>query len=244
MKNRGRVFILAMFAIALAACNCGKTVRNMNVEEAFQRPQDQQLASAAACGDADGIEAAIAAGADVNASGKNELSPLIWAIVAGNAEGVSELLDVGANPDLPPYAIFFAVELDRRSSLEALLKHGANTDIYDKGIDATPLHLAVRQLNRPLIELLVKYGADLNVVDSRGYTPMDQAAIFNRFDYVLYFLNHGADYREEFISNSDNALVFFLETSIVNPSSHLYKARQEVVDFLRAKGLKINLKHP
>jgi hypothetical protein len=88
-------------------------------------------------------------------------------------------------------------------------------------------------------ELLVKYGADVNIVFNRGRTPIIDAAIQYNYPAVLWLLEHGANY--EVRDQSGWTMLCRLRDSYTNtnlkPSSEIYKARDNVRDWLLAHGV-------
>jgi ankyrin repeat protein len=47
-----------------------------------------------------------------------------------------------------------------------------------------PLHYAVRAGNVPMVEALVAHGADINIVDHDGLTPLDHAMSRNQIGFL------------------------------------------------------------
>ena len=74
-----------------------------------------------------------------------------------------------------------------------LLKHGADIDALGDG--RTALLAAVGALDEPMVELLLAEGADPNIGDGRGETPLSFAALNPRgsLDIVRMLLRAGAD---------------------------------------------------
>src|SRR3990167_747794 len=67
----------------------------------------------------------------------------------------------------------FAIHYGKLKSVQFLLEKGAdvhqkNTNVHDE----TPLHLAAQDYNLYIIKLLLQYGADINVVNGKGQTPL------------------------------------------------------------------------
>ena len=127
----------------------------------------------------DDVVKAITDGADINALGKDEDTPLHWAVrFNSKSELIALLLDSGANinaldknGDTP---LHWAVRFNRKSEVIALLlDSGANINALDKNGD-TPLHWAAAFSRTPeVISLLLDRGAKTNVQDKGGHTPYD-----------------------------------------------------------------------
>jgi len=113
--------------------------------------------------------------------------PLHYAVLLGDTELVSILLDAGSPVDLfdrirrtPLYA---AVEQNNPEIVKLLLEHHADPNLTtlrnpdyprDKGIE-TPLHIAAQNGYLEVIELLLDYGADPMVIDSSERTAESRA---------------------------------------------------------------------
>ncbi len=67
----------------------------------YPDPVMVQLANAVAAEDVQQIDALVAQGADVNATGTRGLGRLMWAMAKNSKNGFARLLDHGANPLLP-----------------------------------------------------------------------------------------------------------------------------------------------
>jgi tankyrase len=101
------------------------------------------------------IEALLKAGADIQETDKNGVTPL-----------------------------HFAVRFRSPAAVETLLRHGANANQTCKRSGSTPLHRAVTSTGAPstagkkqeamqIIQLLLKYGADLSIRNKSGKRPVD-----------------------------------------------------------------------
>jgi len=91
-------------------------------------------------------------------------------------------------------AAFFA----RVDIVNTLLEAGADPSAASRNrMKVTPLHSAVAnrdmQKATEMTTLLVSKGADVNVVQEGGWTPLQQAAAHGYTQLVAYLLDHGAD---------------------------------------------------
>ncbi|HEX4954832.1 MAG TPA: ankyrin repeat domain-containing protein [Thermoanaerobaculia bacterium] len=137
-------------------------------------------------------------GAALNATTYWGFTPLELAIIANHEDTAIRLLELGADPNLGMYPpLHEAVELGRRRAVEALLAKGAKVSAADQD-GFSPLHLAVfaceqlpggfwlffrsaetrrsivEQRAAPsLIRLLLEHGADPDLPDRSGKTPLD-----------------------------------------------------------------------
>jgi ankyrin repeat protein len=155
------------------------------------------------------------AGADLNASDPDNVSPLLTSVLNGHFDLAAYLINKGANPDKWDWwgqsPLYAAVDMntlphggrpDRPSLdettglqiIELLLEKGANPNLQlkllppyrsvgaDRGVDsmltigATPLLRAAKAMDAPAIRLLLTHGANPNLPNVRGLTPVMAAA--------------------------------------------------------------------
>src|SRR5712692_6816859 len=105
-----------------------------------------ELLAAAQTGHTEQVESLIAAGAKVNAKGKEGMTPLLAATTKNHARTVKALIDRGAHADAKG------------------------------GRDATPLFIAAREGYDSVVLVLLAAGADVNARDRDGWTPLLRAA--------------------------------------------------------------------
>ena len=110
------------------------------------------------------------------------LTPLHRAAVKGDVELVKSLLEKGAEvdsrDDAGRTALHYATGAAfgnkspdwKADTTTLLLDKGANISAQDN-IGWTPLHYAAFLLNKDMVQYLIKKGADLDIVDERGFTP-------------------------------------------------------------------------
>ncbi|MFC1781263.1 ankyrin repeat domain-containing protein [Planctomycetota bacterium] len=150
-------------------------------------------------------------------------TPLILAILDWNAEIVNTLIDNGANVNLTNYVdaddppLFYAINEDRADFVKALLDAGANPRLKS-GSGQSLLKLAVEFCNPDVVKLLINAdddvselhkaalrgdilrlqsllneGADINIPDEFGITPIEYALAAGQNDMVNFFIENGVD---------------------------------------------------
>lgn len=129
----------------------------------------------------------LAGGAQVNARGLREETPLHLAMYDGRRE-VAELLlasqaDVNAQNTTGETPLHLAARKGYRELVELLLDHQAEVNAKD-GQDATPLHGAAAAGHKAVVELLLSHNADPGARDKSGRTPKMAAAEKTHWEVV------------------------------------------------------------
>lgn len=164
--------------------------RAIEAGEALTRPEAERAAQA------------------VSADG---LTPLLWAVIVGNAQAVSTLMAAGADATVTSTtaydtddctvqqgmtALHVAVTREDIACFLALLEGGADPNVVSGTMmQETPVFAAVRYRNDPrkAISLLKEYGADLDYRSGHG-TPAIYAAVWlAKYQSAIALLEAGAD---------------------------------------------------
>lgn len=111
----------------------------------------------------------LAHGADVNAPDQHQTTPLQWAARFSSDKLVRLLLDAGAELELGADAVGYAA------------------------LHYSTIHYAAGQGSPETIRLLVERGANINIKDKYGRTPLHLLALFKRGEVVDLLLELGAD---------------------------------------------------
>ncbi|KAI8581990.1 hypothetical protein K450DRAFT_230264 [Umbelopsis ramanniana AG] len=114
-------------------------------------------------------------------------SPLAIACKIGNARLTKLLIEVGANLEMKDEdgetPLYFAARNGHVDCIEALLREPltkADINVQDTVNGYTPLMVAAIEGNASVVEKLVAYGADINLVDFEGWNAHEHA-IFRGF---------------------------------------------------------------
>jgi ankyrin repeat protein len=135
------------------------------------------------------------AGANPNPNDDDEL-PLKIAIQAGSIAIVELLLDYGANIDIDPdrssrYSpLFTAIESRRFDLVKLLLDRGANPNCQDNLLNYL---ICYYNQYKSLITLFLEAGADVNLRDEFGDTPLISALLLGHESLALQLIDAGGD---------------------------------------------------
>jgi ankyrin repeat protein len=144
-------------------------------------------------------------GVDVNGKGYKGCTALFEALINNsNFEMAKLLLDKGADINARTVdgnsVLIHAVSKNKQKTAGFLLGRGANPDL--RGNSVSPLTLAVARYNLKIIKRLLDNGADINLRDKEGMTPLLQALATRpsgagtyktQRDMVELFIKKGAD---------------------------------------------------
>lgn len=127
------------------------------------------------------------AGADVNHKNSTNSTPFLLANEYKMYEICIKMLDKGANPN-ELFTGISSLQLACAESptpfpfIKKLLEKGADPN-YMGELGKTPLHMAVIDQNKELIELLLEHGADISIRDTDKHTPFYYAG---PLQYLFY----------------------------------------------------------
>ncbi|HEY3518384.1 MAG TPA: ankyrin repeat domain-containing protein, partial [Gammaproteobacteria bacterium] len=180
LRNRSLAYALCSCLVALAA-------------------HGSELADAARHGDAAQVRTLIetAASAELNAPGRDGMTPLVWAAQADDLEVAGLLLRAGADANIGNrYGItpLWLAATNRSPALVALLlEHGADARA-SLPHGETPLMAAARSGDPESVRLLLAAGADPNAAEtSLGETALMWAAAEDQADAIRALVKGGAD---------------------------------------------------
>jgi ankyrin repeat protein len=175
------------------------------------REGETPLMAAARAGSVEAVKLLVERGADVNAAESlQEQTALMWAAAEGHVEVVGALLDAKADPN-------------RKARASELTTRSTRADYPSGGF--TALHWAVRNGDEAVVRRLVQGGADLDLTNADGATPMMLAIINDRFDLAATLVELGAD-------ANDGSLYYAMEM------------RDATTDWRARDGSRLRVDHP
>jgi hypothetical protein len=237
-----RVRNLRLFAVAgllllapvLGGCDAvsqltGRTFHERfrwRAKDFFDDPQVIALCHAIEGNDLNEIDRLIAAGADVNAKGKDNMTPLLWAFPDNKLKRFTRLLEHGADPnvaiqsDLNTRGGFgrgdsvthMACRTEFAGYFEAVFGHGGDPNFLRNGPipGDSPLHSVITgegPNKKAHVQVLIKKGTNLNHMNGAWATPPMQAVSWgSQFGTALLLLEAGADWRI-YVPKSNTRLV-------------------------------------
>jgi len=112
------------------------------------------------------------------------------------AKEEAELIDSYSSDGFTPLSL--AAFFGREDVLDLLLAHGANPNAASKNqMRVLPIHSAVAHRQPPvalaMVESLLLNGAEVNVAQDGGWTPLHQAAAHGQIEIMKLLLAHGAE---------------------------------------------------
>lgn len=101
--------------------------------------------------------------------------------------------------------IFQIIDQNNLIELERLISEKVNLKVFDpSSYNDSPMHKAIRNNQKKIVELLIKNNFPLNIQNDFGNTPLHLAVIQNNIEIVETLLNAGAQID---IPNNNNQTV-------------------------------------
>jgi len=215
-----------VFALLFSQGGCGEVRQataktwhqkfDWKAEGFFDDPQIIALCKAIEAEDIKEIDRLVAAGTDVNAKGKGNMTPLLWAYPDNKPERLKRLLEHGADPNVifesdfntGQKASFPGGSVTHMASstwfpkyFDYVFQHGGNPNLKKSSIlgrGETPLFTVIKnpsENSKAKVQRLIELGTDLDhVCVGLEITPAIMATnAFAQFDIALQLLQAGAN---------------------------------------------------
>jgi len=148
--------------------------------------------------DLDSVRLLLLFGADPNGVDKSALTPLTSATELSFFEAAKMLAKYGADPNLAAGSnaespLAMAIVENKLDFVQLYLMYGGNANFSLEDGSTILIKAMNKATPKKLAELMLFYGADPNLKDNRGRTPLFLAIEAERFDLVTLLLDAGAD---------------------------------------------------
>lgn len=225
--------------IGLLGCTMGSS----DADKYFDSPLQLEAARAISAGDMKRLRSAVAA-VEIDRPGKKSMTLLWFAINERNFEAIRFLVSKGSNPQEqlmqgPGIPLEYALLNKDTRILAAMLDGGVSVDHVDAG--GTSLVQKAAGDASPGIDhlkLLVERGANVNVSDSIGRTPLNDAISTRVPERALYLLEHGAKWNTFTTGGVTPAYAVEKALARTDANSDLHRKFEEVRDFMARQGAK------
>lgn len=246
----------ALFAIVSAIAGCSAyDGLGWKAKDYFADQNVVALCHAIEGRDVAAVERLVSEGVDVNAMGKDNMTPLMWAFPGEDNPCFRRLLELGADPNVKVTS-----RLNTHSHIRAgdsvttlaansafthfqdVMQHGGNPN-QKSGREDPLLHVVIggnggNRMER--VELLIEAGANLDQYDASGWTPAMNAVARGDFDVALRLLEAGARHDLYTFVNEEvglQRLIHFVESGErFNPQGEHRVAYDKLIAFMEAKG--------
>jgi ankyrin repeat protein len=248
--------------MSLATCGCSSSSWyskfNWKAEDYFDDPKVIALCKAIQEKDIAKIDKLVADGADVNAKGKGNMTPLLWAFPENKPEVFKRILEFGGDPNIEVTSDFNTKNQGIRQGDSVLhlaagtafpdyfkyvMQHGGNPNlIRGNKYKDSPL-ITVVSGNSPnkqeSVQILIDKGADINYVNLADETALLMAASWGgQFDIAIQLLEAGASFNL-YMESSGTFVHFILKNKKFTKQRYSEKQSRDydaIIKILESKG--------
>ncbi|MBL6445148.1 ankyrin repeat domain-containing protein [Fulvivirga sp. 29W222] len=89
--------------------------------------------------------------------------------------------------------LFDAALQGQVEDVKELIASGANINILNEAVGEFPIHVAAEKGNVDILDVLIKNGADLDVLTKPGYSAAHLAVFSNNYEALKLLLDNGAN---------------------------------------------------
>lgn len=260
--------VFALGALLLGLAGCQQTwveQAGWDADYYFEDDKVVRLCKAIEQNDVESVAASVRNGADVNATGIGNMTPLLWALIVDSRECFLKLLELGADPNviiesafrstdreqqllraerLPDLEVGQAVMLLAANDpqlLKGMLAAGGDPNLIHGKTGESPL-LAVCKKRSPqafeCVQALLAAGADPDYFpENFRANPLFKSVETSMFDVTMLLLEHGAD-PTVYCGLNKLSHSIYLQKQRLKPEifAEFAEAHTQVVNFLEGVG--------
>ncbi len=216
--RRIAILVLALLMIT----GCGRLVGmrktyhqrcGWKAEDYFTDPKAIALCKAIEANDLAEMDRLIKSGADVNARGKGNMTPLLWAFPDNHLPRFKWLLEHGADPNVAIESEFnargfmvpgdavthFVCKTAFPGYFDAVFEHGGDPNLRTRRYEDVPLTLVIKGggggNREEIIRRLIALGADPNMLSGGRTQAMRAVSLGGQYGLANLLLDLGADHR-------------------------------------------------
>ncbi|MCF6338360.1 MAG: ankyrin repeat domain-containing protein [Gammaproteobacteria bacterium] len=205
----------------------------------FFKPDMVELIHAIEKGDESKARNLIDSGLSLNVHGDEGITPLLWLIMQKDKPAMRLAIKLGADPDFArpngDTAITMTAGGNDDELLLILLQEGGNPNAVDRN-GHPAMFAAVANERKKQIDMLIRFGADINLTDRSAANSALHAAYINRYEMAYYLIAQGVDYAARSAGHADIAWLVHdgLSKELLNPEYPAYswalKVKQQLID--------------
>jgi ankyrin repeat protein len=186
-----------------------------------------------------------------NALASNSIDkPLLDAVLDGNSRKVETLLVQGANPNNVQIqykkhtVIAWASRYKNENLLKLLHSYGADLNLYNPNNRSAPypLYDAIFANRKGNLIYLLNNGANPNVVDPVGLSPIMLASTSGKWELIMLLLNSGAD--PKFKNKFGETTASYIEDAGLGTIGEDNVWRKKVFAYFSSKGIPLKPRVP
>jgi len=261
--------IIPFFIVSTMEMGCNKASSswykefNWKAEEFFDDPKVVALCKAIEAKDLKEIDRLVAEGADVNAKGKGNMTPLLWAFPENKPDIFKRILEHGADPNVivssdfgtkfgkiqpGDSVLYHAARTEYPNYFKYVMQHGGDPNLITRhGLaQFSPLVTVMAGFypdKKESVQLLIDAGADLDYRTDTGSTALSMSVSGGRFSITLQLLEAGASFNL-CKDNGGTFVHFFLrfdpeitsKTATIPPTPEQITYYAKVLAWLEANG--------
>jgi ankyrin repeat protein len=233
---------------------------NWQAEEFFDDPKVIELCKAIQVNNLTKVDQLIASGVNVNAKGKGNMTPLLWAFPENKLAMLTKLLEAGADPNVQFTSDFHTrgnirvgssvLEDAARTSFsgyfKAVMAYGGDPNLISQSkYGDTPFLSVITGFGpnkRESVQILLDAGAEVNMVGramNNGISPLRRSITRQEYDLAILFVEAGADWNIPhpiFYTTAIHALLREERDSQKYWTPEQSRTYYQLVDLLKEKG--------